>query len=194
MASSSLRAAGSAGGGRLAPNPNPMSTTLRQAAESWIAGFDQVPASVIEKMAIADEAMTYYDSDSLRLAASPRTACIYCGGTYEGEQTLRQLQELDRSGQGTPCPCDGNSGDQWETGFPVHAFPCAWGTLFAPRERLDREWVLERAEQVAALGFFVFESEDYGCLLGIDGAGYDFFDAYWIPLYELRDLQWHDAE
>lgn len=167
--------------------------TIREAAEQWIDQFDRVPASVIEKMAQADEAMNYYDSDSLRLVAGPRIACIWCGATYEGEHSLEQLHELDQSRRGEPCPfCEGNSGDQWERGFPVNAFPCGWSTLFAPRDGLDREWVLEHADAVAGLGFFVFESEDYGCLLGIDGAGYDFYDAFWIPLYRLRGLHWHE--
>ena len=38
-----------------------------------------------------------------------------------------------------------------------------------------------------------FESEDFGCLLGIDGAGFNFFHHFWIPLYRLRGLQWHEA-
>ena len=27
--------------------------------------------------------------------------------------------------------------------------------------------------------------------LGIDGAGYDFYDAHWVPLYRLRGFTWH---
>jgi hypothetical protein len=164
-----------------------MSTTLRQAAESWIDGFDQVPASVLEKMAKADEAMTYYDSDSLRLIASPRVVCDECDSTYEGELTLEQLQRREADTRGEVCPnCSHNNGDGWRIGFPVYAFPCGWSTLFAPRRGLENDWLIEHAAEVAALGFFVFESEDYGCLLGIDGAGYDFYEAHWVPLYELH--------
>jgi hypothetical protein len=166
---------------------------MRAAAESWIDQFDRVPASVIEKMAQSDEAMTYYDSDSLRLVASPRIECTGCDATYEGERTLKELHELDQAGRGEACPfCEHNAGDDWMRGCPVNAFPCAWGTLFTPRDRLDCEWVLEHAQAVARLGFFVFESEDFGCLLGIDGAGFDFYDTFWIPLYRMRGLQWHE--
>lgn len=38
------------------------------------------------------------------------------------------------------------------------------------------------------LGLFVLES--LGHLLGIDGAGFDFYGTYWMPLYKLRGLQW----
>lgn len=29
---------------------------------------------------------------------------------------------------------------------------------------------------------------------GIDGAGYNFYEAHWLPLYNARGLQWHDTE
>jgi hypothetical protein len=45
---------------------------------------------------------------------------------------------------------------------------------------LSPRWFIDHAEEVAKLGFFVFESEDYGVLLGIDAAGFDFDDAYWL--------------
>ena len=168
-----------------------MSTTLRQAAESWVAGFSQVPASVIEKMAKVDDAMYWYDSDSLRLAASPYITCGYCQSAYEGALSLEQLEDECAADHGVPClRCRENLGDDWRHGEPLNAFPSGWSTLFAP-DPIDARWILGHAEQVAALGLFVFESEDWGCLLGIDGAGFDFYDAYWIPLYELRGLQWH---
>jgi len=47
---------------------------------------------------------------------------------------------------------------------------------------------------VAKLGLFVFDSEDFGIILGIDGGGFDFYNSFWIPLYKLRGLKWHDAE
>jgi hypothetical protein len=44
-------------------------------------------------------------------------------------------------------------------------------------------------------GFDVFESPDLnGFILGIDGGGYDFIEAHWIPLYLSLGLQWHEHE
>lgn len=37
-------------------------------------------------------------------------------------------------------------------------------------------------------------SEDYGYLIGIDGAGYDFYKAHWLPLYKARGLHWHKED
>lgn len=168
--------------------------TPRDAAEQWITRFDHVPTSVIEKMSQADPYMSCYNSDSLRLVAGPRIECTECDATYEGTRTLEQLHDAQKQGQGEACLfCDANTGDDWVYGRPS-TFPCGWGRLFAPREHLDREWVLEHAQDIARLELFVFESEDYGCLLGIDGAGYDFYDAFWVPLYTMRGLQWHELE
>ena len=50
----------------------------------------------------------------------------------------------------------------------------------------------KHADEVAKLGFFIFESEDWDILLGIDAGGFDFYDAFWIPLYKLRGLKWHE--
>lgn len=169
--------------------------SIQDAARRWIDTFDHVPASVLEKMAEADPDMYHYDSDSLRLVGGPRIVCDGCERDYEGPSTLSELRDRAKQGRGVPCPwCDLNPGDQWIRGYPSHAFPVAWSTLFAPRESLDCEWVLEHAEEVAKLNLYVFQSEDYGCLLGIDGAGYDFHEAFWIPLYRLRGLKWHDFE
>ena len=43
-------------------------------------------------------------------------------------------------------------------------------------------------------GFVVCESIDYGYFFGIDGGGYDFYNAHWLPLYKARGLQWHEEE
>ncbi len=173
--------------GRLAPNPNPMNKTIRSKAEEWAARFSQIPLSVIRKMAQADEAMYEYDSDSLRLAASPYLECDWCCAIYKGKATLKQLYALADEGRGELCRCAENDGYGWVLGRPQRAFPCKWRPLFAPHRR-DGSWMLENSERVAALGFFVFESEDWGCLLGVDAITFDFIEPDWLGLYQLRPM------
>ena len=43
-------------------------------------------------------------------------------------------------------------------------------------------------------GFRIFESEEFGYFFGIDGAGYDFYEQHWLPLYKARGLKWHDPK
>lgn len=38
-------------------------------------------------------------------------------------------------------------------------------------------------EKFSDCGFRIYTSEDYGFIIGIDGAGYDFYERHWYPLY-----------
>lgn len=71
--------------------------------------------------------------------------------------------------------------------------PPIWGTYFMPSSDIDSNWLDDHAEEVARLGFTLIYHEGYLFALGIDGAGYDFYEAHWIPLYRLRGFQWHDG-
>lgn len=161
--------------------------SILKETKRWVGMFNSVPGSIIKKMADYDDEIACYDSDTFRLLASPRIECVACSSQYEGDLTLEQLQDNEN----VSCfYCEHNDGGEWAMSFPQYAFPCAWGTLFSP-ESCDLNWFKENADKVAKLGFFVFESDDFNILLGIDAGGFDFYEAYWIPLYKLRGLQWH---
>ena len=76
--------------------------------------------------------------------------------------------------------------DYYDDVFPM------WGTMWQPGDALPDWWIEKNLEGLASCGFRVYESEDFGYLLGIDGAGYSFFDEHWIPLYDLAGMHWHD--
>lgn len=69
-----------------------------------------------------------------------------------------------------------------------------WGTMWSFSCSFDEYWALSHLEEMAACGFRLYESEDYGLVFGIDAAGFDFYEAFWIPLYKARGLHWHDKE
>ena len=68
-----------------------------------------------------------------------------------------------------------------------------WGSLWSFDNGADIAWLEDEKnlKAMADCGFRIYEHEDYGYIFGIDGAGYDFFEAHWIPLYKARGLQWH---
>ncbi len=67
-----------------------------------------------------------------------------------------------------------------------------WGTMWAFTRHIDNIWLQEEGlEAMAKCGFRIFEQEDYGYIFGIEGAGYDFYEAHWVPLYKARRLKWH---
>ena len=85
------------------------------------------------------------------------------------------------------------TGEQMEE---VEGFLPMWGTMWSFSDPLD-SWWLEEKDGLAAMarcGFRIYRQEDYGYIFGIDGAGYDFYEDHWIPLYKERGIQWHDTE
>ena len=61
----------------------------------------------------------------------------------------------------------------------LHAFPFAWNTAFLP------DWNIEPEEATEAW-FLLYEFRGRQ-VLGIDGGGYDFYEAHWEPLMRALD-------
>lgn len=69
----------------------------------------------------------------------------------------------------------------------------SWTTMWLVNEPIMKEFILNNIKAVSELGFTIYKSDKHDCLiLGIDGGGYDFYEAHWIPLYNLQGLKWHD--
>lgn len=69
-----------------------------------------------------------------------------------------------------------------------------WSTMWQTSMMLSH-WIENNMEKVASLGFQIYECDDLdGYILGIDGAGYDFYTDHWIPLYDAQGLEWHNQE
>lgn len=69
-----------------------------------------------------------------------------------------------------------------------------WGTMWQMNDICDQHW-FEEDDGIRILsecGFRVYESDEFGYFFGIDGAGFDFYEAFWEPLYKARGLNWHD--
>lgn len=71
-----------------------------------------------------------------------------------------------------------------------------WGTLWQFGDSADDYWLEEMGglQIMSDCGFRIYSHEEFGFFFGIDGAGYDFYEAHWLPLYNKRGLQWHDEE
>ena len=71
-----------------------------------------------------------------------------------------------------------------------------WGTMWSFGDSID-DWWLEEKDGIRIMsecGFRIYHHEEWGYFFGIDGAGYDFYEAHWIPLYDARGLKWHKEE
>ena len=68
-----------------------------------------------------------------------------------------------------------------------------WGTLFEAKNKFVAENIIDNSDAIISdAGFTIIdlsrENEgeyETGVFLGVNGMGYDFFDAHWIPLYKI---------
>jgi len=68
-----------------------------------------------------------------------------------------------------------------------------WSTLFEAKDNTIKDRILENYEKIISeAGFTIIdlsrENEgeyETGVFLGVNGAGYDFYEAHWIPLYKI---------
>lgn len=70
-------------------------------------------------------------------------------------------------------------------------YPVAYSTMWTFDTSLDDDWALQHLEELYEIGVIVYESEHLGIVFGIDGTGYDFNKEHWVPMYDLRKLNWH---
>ena len=68
-----------------------------------------------------------------------------------------------------------------------------WSTLFEAKDNTIKDWILENYDKIITkAGFTIIdlskENEgeyETGIFLGVNGTGYDFYEAHWIPLYKI---------
>lgn len=167
--------------------------TVEDAAMRWVSEFNEVPPGVVNLLK-AETEMTEITppaaGDLIRLIERPEG---YDGGAEEGEIVSRlpdgryKVRMWDEQDVAIPEE-DFYVIREYET--PI------WGTMWAFGDSLDNYWLSDPAhlQAMADCGFRVFEQEDYDYLFGIDGAGYDFWESHWCPLYRVRGLRWHDPD
>jgi hypothetical protein len=80
-----------------------------------------------------------------------------------------------------------------------------WGTMFLVNDPVDKQRIqallqpivdeedeLYGYEEVGDTGIFAFDI-DGEVVLGINGAGYDFYEHHWLPLYAALGYAWHET-
>ncbi len=178
--------------------------TIEDAAREWVREMNAFPYDMIEKLMSAD-------IDSWHEVTAPSVgdrAYVYGkgSGTITGAKATEDgvvfNVEMDESllkpvygddfddginGREIEVPSDEVEAEHDST-LPM------WGTLWSFSDSADDYWLeeMDGIEQMSKCGFRIYESDDFGYVFGIDGAGYDFYEAHWIPLYKARGLQWHD--
>lgn len=163
--------------------------TLKEAAERWVRSMNAIPAGLIEKAFKKDEEIF----EITALCVGDMVVTMGPGPRWD------LLGEIDAiSDKRCLVRLDGTDERRWfdkeRVCLRVDGWYPVWGTMWSFGDSLDDEW-LQSGDGIQAMsecGFRVYRTEDFGCFFGIDGAGYDFYESHWIPLYLKRGLKWHD--
>lgn len=168
--------------------------TIREAAEIWVREMNFIDIKLIQD-AISGKEYEWNEITPLTVGET-----VYCssgigldGNFYRGngevaeingDQIVVLMDDVEKNVLADKCNVEEESRDC----FPMRS------TMFQPKDRCDEKWIVDNLQQVAECGFRIFEHDNYGIFLGIDGCGYDFYAEHWIPLYKARGLQWHEEE
>lgn len=176
--------------------------TIEEATHEWVREMNAIPYELISKIAQMDidslhEVTTPSEGDRVYVYDLPETNIN--GMEYETDDDYGEIIGYDEETEEYIIELDSGVNIRCETdNFEVERddFLPMWGTLWTFGDSADDYW-LENEEGIRIMsecGFRIYESDDFGYFFGIDGAGYSFFEAHWIPLYKARGLQWHDTE
>ncbi len=82
----------------------------------------------------------------------------------------------------------------WDEQYGIVAAPL-WGWCWLVTDAFMDTFIDEHQEEIMDLGFIIMTNpeEDWVCL-AIDGGGFDFFDVFWEPLYDLAGFKWHERD
>lgn len=171
-------------------------TTVRDAAEMWVREMNAIPYGMIDKLMSVDP-----DSWTEVTAPAPCNR-VYVFNIPDEVDTEERDGEIRSYDEETELYCveldDGTlvsvEADDFEVSRDGH-LPM-WGTLWSFGDSADDYWLeeMDGIRLMSECGFRIFEHEEFGYFFGIDGAGYSFYEAHWVPLYKTRGLQWHDPE
>ena len=164
--------------------------TRLEAAQVWVNGFNAVPTPMIAKLMQADP------DDWCEVTCPTVGDRVYVFETGSGK-VIEVYKE-------TLCKVKLDDGKTWRGHMSLMEVECddglpMWGTMWSFGDSCDEHWLDDRygydgIMAMSQCGFRIFKSFEFGYFFGIDGAGYDFYEAHWLPLYKARGLTWHDPK
>ncbi len=166
--------------------------TRLEAVQMWVNGFNAVPIQMIAKLMQTDPDDWY----EVTCPTVGDRICLIDEGEGEGE-----IVEVYHK---TLCKVKMDNGITWrghmsrmeveyDDGLPM------WGIMWSFSDICDEHWLDDKygydgIMAMSQCGFRIFKSFEFGYFFGIDGAGYDFYEVHWLPLYNARGLMWHDPK
>lgn len=163
--------------------------TIKVATEAWVHEMNAIPQGMISRLSYNDPE----DWEEVTMPSKYDRVWVFDSDEYGeitdiDEETEEYIINLDN---GNEIRCE-------EVDFEVNydSYLPMWGTMWSFGDNIDDWWLEENngIKLMSECGFRIYKSEEFGYFFGIDGGGYDFYEAHWIPLYKARGLQWHETE
>lgn len=170
--------------------------TKLEAAHVFVSEMNAIPQGMIAEL-------MENNIDAWRELTAPATTdrvYVYnLPDDYDGNEENGEIVGYDEDEELYAIELDDGAIIKAEAGdFEVNRddFLPMWGTMWSFNDSSDDYWLeeLDGLRKMSECGFRIYEHEEYGYYFGIDGAGYDFFEAHWLPLYEARGLRWHKED
>jgi len=164
----------------------PRYATKRAAVEAWM----DRDFSFVKQDTIPTE--DWYDRVTV-LGAATRT-CPNCGEEFDREEFEAVEHPTDEYIDQVRCP---NDPDEVFEASELTLFrdPPMWGTLFVADDSAMESILRSRAQELAEkANVRVCEDDAVGVFICVDGAGYNFYDEHWIPLYEAIGFEGYKQE
>ena len=162
--------------------------TISDAAHRWVSEFNRYPESMIRLLMNTEP-------DDWREVTMPaygnRVYVLTSGKQGEVSECFdngKYRVDLDGSDESVVV-------DREDLEVSCEGILPMWSTLWSFGDNLDDYWLEEKdgIKKMSECGFRIYHHEEWGYFFGIDGAGYDFYEHHWIPLYRARGLEWHDT-
>lgn len=159
---------------------------IKEAAQRWVGEFNTIPTSMIERLMVSNE-------DEWREVSKP--APYDKVWVCEREMMGEIKQAFNKETYEVQLE-DGRLimvGEKYMALERQSMLPM-WGTMWSFGDNLDDYWLdeMDGIWHMSQCRFRIYEHEEWGYFFGIDGAGYDFYESHWIPLYKARGLHWHE--
>lgn len=169
--------------------------TIKDATRAWVSEFNRFPQDMIGTlMGAAPD-----DWQEVTPPASGDRVFVYADIEEESTSSEGEIQDYNEETDTYTIEMDdGVTVELSASDFDVDRMDLLpmWGAMWQFGDELDNEWINDHGglRALADCGFRVYFHEEWGYFFGIDGAGYDFYEAHWIPLYKKRGLEWHKTE
>ena len=173
--------------------------TILEATQQWVGEFNAISQSVVSRL--MDYEMENWGE--LTKATVGDSVYVYCNGLNLETEELEHISgifeivSVNEEDETYTILVDGEEYDVicYEVDVQRNSLLPMWGTMWTFGSGLDEDWVRHNLQTVSDLGFRIYQDyETDDIYIGIDGCGYDFYEAHWIPLYKARGLQWHTVE